>query len=101
MSGKTLQLDIIERFLTPEEFKTFLDTYQKNRKHLRESNRFAALEKPVTPEDLQFLKEYLSDTTVTTKQLAERNNIKLHQVDYRVSKTALRLIAQNKEKLGL
>lgn len=95
---KTLQYSILERFMNKEEIAKFMADYQGS--VLRAKTRGGNYNE-VKPEEFELLRDYLN-TTISSGQLREKHGIVGTASLYtKVGKIALRLVAENKEKLGL
>lgn len=64
-------------------------------------DRAVSLSIPTTPEEVQLLTSYLFDNSKSVSTLATEQNLTSSKVQTRVARTALRFLAQNKDKFNL
>lgn len=86
----TLSRKVLERYMTEREIQLFWDTYRKNRKSGGNRDRFEYVQKEVTKEDKQMIREYLN------KDISNRDMVKKYEKNYgyKVRGVALRILAQ-------
>lgn len=94
---KTLQTEILSRFLSDEEYALLRGRYNQARKGWGGSKREDSLSVPVTQEEKALLKTYLEDTDISMRELAESVNLQPSQVRGQAVKTAFALLFQNHE----
>lgn len=102
-ASKTLQASIIERMLGgEEEFNKFYITYLSSRKNDgRGLNRFDLFKQEIDPKNIEILKDYLFNENETLQSLAAKKyGISISKFNAIGLRTAIKLIFQNKEKLG-
>ena len=93
--SKTLQTEVLRRFMSEREMTAFLASYRNNLKNVREVNRKANLEKELSKEEKEMVETYLRETDTPIKELAKIFGLKEHTFHYRVSQLALRIVYQN------
>lgn len=101
MAGKTLQKDVVARFMTPEQFKEFMETYQSNRLTFRNASRAEALSIKLTEEEKNTLKVYFRDTETAMSVLERELGYTQGMLYQKAARAAVKILFQNKEKIGL
>lgn len=95
---KTLQFNIIERFLQGTELENFWENYKKNTKTIGQ-NREAILSQVLLKEDLKLVKLYITDFTTPIQELAKREGITIAGFYSKVMRTSVKILAQHPEVL--
>lgn len=98
--GKTLQLDIIKRFMNDEQFNEFVNAYKANRRSMRVANRAEILEKKIPADEMEVLRVYLRDTETPIAVLERELNLRPGMLVQRAGKIALKCLYQNKKKIS-
>lgn len=101
MNGKTMQFDIFERFLNPEQLRSLVQGYYSHRKAYRNANREAFLNESISDDDMEALKTYITDLETPAAQLEKSMSLKPGHLSLRAQKAALRIVFQKKAILGL
>ena len=96
--SKTLQVDIVKRFMSDEEWYAFRKEYWKNRHTQQGRTRTITLSRVVAPEEKEMLIAYTQDTEVPYAELKRR--FKGHDVAYQAGRAAIRIVHQNPEILS-
>ena len=97
---KTLQLDIIKRFMSEEQFNEFTKQYQSSRLAWRTSSRGDYLAIPLTEDEKNILKIYLRDVDTPITALERELNLKQGHMNHIVQRAALKCLYQNKDKIS-
>lgn len=90
----TLQYDIVARFLKGSELEKFWEQYKSNTKTIGGLKREVVLKQPISAEDLEVLKIYVTQFELPLKDVAIERNIPLGSLYTRVSRTAARIVTQ-------
>ena len=91
---KTLQTDIVKRFMSDEEWREFKKEYWSNKHTQSSRDRSISLGAKITPTEKEALIAYTQDTDVSIKELKEMYKGE-GDFFYVVSKTAIRIIHQH------
>ena len=94
---KTLQVDVVKRFMSDEEWREFQKEYWKNRYTQHGWNRTQTLSMEITEEEKEALKAYLLETDTSTAELKKRFPKK--NPSYTAGRCALKFLYQNQELL--
>lgn len=97
MAVKTLQLAVLERYMTAEQMSKFLEDYSRNKKSLSGQNRFDNLGNPISPEDLDSLNQYLTNKSKTIADLARERGVSQVRFMQVIARTAYRTLYQAKK----
>lgn len=91
---KTLQTQVMRRFIPDAEWNKLLRRYRANRKR-GTVKREETLSLPITAEDRALLRFYIEETDVSLKQKAEELGFTSGKLFGKVVRTALKLLYQN------
>lgn len=94
---KTLQVDIVKRFMSDEEWYEFRKEYLQVRHSQQGSNRAVAMNMDINPDEKEILAVYTQDTDLSIRELNEK--YPGMNVAYRAGRTALKIIHQHPEIL--
>lgn len=97
IDGKTLQVEIVKRFMSDAEWHEFQKEYWNSRFTQQAHNRAGTLGREIDPEGLEMLKAYTQETDVTYKELKKR--FQGRDIAYQAGRTALKIIYQHPEVL--
>lgn len=102
-SPKTMQADIIRRFLTDSEYKQFMKVYSENRKSIGgyRGDRSISLSQALTQKETDALIAYVNTFDKPLSEIEAELGIdknKFHSIVYRA---AVKMVYQNKEALGI
>ena len=95
--SKTLQIEIVKRFMSDKEWAEFQKEYWSNRYTPQGRNRSKNLSIDVTTQEKEVLKVYLEETDASTAELRER--FPGLNPAYTAGRAALKLMYQNPEIL--
>lgn len=98
-SPKTLQYDIMVRFMKKEDLENLMKSYHDNQYGVGGVNRGLRLNIPVTSEELELLRAYTQDVDKSIRAIALKYNTSIGGIFGQVSRTAVRVIAQHPEVL--
>lgn len=98
--GKTVQLDIMQRFMTAKELQSFTKAYRANSRHSGSRNRFVKFSTPITEENKEMLRLYFNET-FTGKDIEEKTGDKMQNFTHKVYGIALKLCFEKQRQLGL
>jgi len=100
----SLNVNVMRRFLTEEQFQSLLSSYKKARKTNNAENgidRAENLDQPITQNELEVLRAYLFDTYITMRELAEDFGYKSDAYFYHTAaRTALKYLRQKGDVLS-
>ena len=96
---KNLSLKIIQRFMTEDELKEFMKKYQGNKSMAGGFNRKAYLEQPLSEDEVDLLRFYITDTDRSLKEYAEEKGLVRQDVYGKVMRSAIKLVYQHPELL--
>ena len=94
---KTLQVQVVKRFMTDEEWTKFQKEYWSNRYAQQSRNRAQSLSLDITSEEIEVLKAYTQETDVSMKELKERFPGK--NPGYSAGRVAVKILHQHPEFL--
>jgi hypothetical protein len=99
---KTLQFNILKRFMSEEEIKDLLSGYKANMKHGYYKNRGEILSSPIDPIEKKILRKYLFETDKAIREIAKEMEIK-SEWGYisKAGRAAMKVLYQNRDKLNL
>lgn len=99
---KTLQLKIVERFLSGKELEDFIKKYKGHKRGWGGSDRYAGLGLPITEAQRKCLSLFLLDGEgKTMRELAEEEGVVVGSIYNNAYRGAVKLLYQNREKLNL
>lgn len=99
--GKTIQLDIIKRFMTEEQFNEFISQYKDNRMSFRTADRAESLSVPLTDDEKKALKVYLRDVESPVSVLERDLGLPQGHLYQRAARAAVKYLYQNSDKVNL
>ena len=97
LANKTLQVSIVKRFMTDEEWAEFQKEYWSNRHAQQFRDRGRSLGIEITDEEREMLGTFIEDTSISNAKLNEMFPGK--NVAYTSGRIALRFLYQNQELL--
>lgn len=97
LANKTLQVSIVKRFMTDEEWAEFQKEYWSNRHAQQFRDRGKSLGIEVSEDEKEMLRTYVEDTSLSHTELKEMFPGK--NVAYTSGRIALRILYQNQELL--
>ena len=97
---KTIQMNVLQRFMNDKEINTFMRSYREHR--LRgKIDRLEQLEAPVTREEKKMLSAFLTETDLSTRELAEKFGMSSPgKYWFNIARAAIRILHQNKVDLA-
>lgn len=100
--ARTLQRNVVKRFLSKKQFKKFIKEYDKN-KHGGFYGRFGGLVRPLTKTQREsLLLYYFGDKEKSFKQVIADSSLKTPgSALSSACRAALKILYQNKDKLNL
>lgn len=96
---KGIQTEIVKRFMSDTQYRSFLGNYRKHRKTLR-VRRDELLSKEVSEKEHQALYAYLNEFETTVADIGRKFGFPQKNVHGVLMRAAARLLYQNKSKLG-
>lgn len=94
---KTLQTEIVKRFMSDAEWDEFQKEYWSSKKGIGDVNRARYLANEISKEDLDLLKVYVTDTDISVREM--KSTVTYKNIGYRVGRKALRVLHQHPELL--
>jgi len=100
--GKTLSFSVLKRFLNEEELGDLLLNYKNNRKMMGGAGRTReqSLTRELTDAEMGALTMYITDMSVSVKEIAQQFGIKESSIRSIIINAAVRYLYQNKEICG-
>jgi hypothetical protein len=92
---------IMSRYMSEEDMKTFIEKYSANRKAATGTSRQNILEKPISKEELDSLRDYATNFKLSTLELTERYKFKGTSIYSAILRVAVKVITQYPEVLDL
>ena len=91
MTKQTLNVNILERFMTTEQMKKLLGEYDNNKKQLGYGNRIETLKQEVTDVQKEMIREYFTEGS-DLKVLANKYGVNTDKVRNTVYNACTRLV---------
>lgn len=85
--------------MTEDELKEFMKKYQGNKSMAGGFNRKAYLEQPLSEDEVDLLRFYITDTDRSLKEYAEEKGLVRQDVYGKVMRSAIKLVYQHPELL--
>ncbi|MEK9208379.1 MAG: hypothetical protein AAB922_07875 [Patescibacteria group bacterium] len=96
---KTIQLEVLKRFMDDREINAFLKSYRDNRK--RGADRQTSFDQPVTTVEKKMLSAFITETDKSTQALAEQFGMgSPGKYWFTLAKAAIRILYQNRIDLA-
>ncbi|MEK6880483.1 MAG: hypothetical protein AABY22_12780 [Nanoarchaeota archaeon] len=92
---KTIQVSVMTRFLKGTELENFWKRYKANLKSIGGFGRETILKQPITKEELEMLKTYLTKFEIPLREIGEEKGLPMGTIYTKISKLANRVLAQN------
>jgi len=100
--ARTLQLKIVERFMSPEELETFKKNYEEHSGMWGARSRFVSLTKPLKKMEKKCLRVYFfADENIKVRDLAKSLGISHNSLGHRSRVGAIKILYQNRDKIDL
>ena len=88
---KTIQNEIVKRFMTPKQYEKFMLEYTA---HKKSAPRETRLNRPIEEGDMELLRKYFTGSNM--KEVADSKGIIVGTIYNRVYGTALRIVYKNR-----
>lgn len=98
--GKTLQVDILQRFLSDKQINELVKGYKEARQGRGARSRFNKFSKEVSNDEKELLRLYFNES-LDGSDLAEKTGIEVSNLTSKVGAIALRLCYEKQKSLNL
>ena len=96
---KTLQRDVLSRFMDPAQMAAFEKSYEESLWRKTAKDRAETLSKELTREEADILREYLTETDIKADELSKRYGLNPSTYEYRIMRLALKAVYQKLDKV--